>query len=477
MPDRSRSLLRHRDFLKLWTGETISQFGTQISLLAIPFVALSVLGATPFQFGLLTTVEFLPFILFSLPAGAWVDRLRRRPILIAGDLGRAISLLSIPIAYELHVLSIPQLYVVGFVNGVCTVLFDVAYQSYLPALVDRDQIIDGNSKLEISRSAAQIAGPGLAGVIIGIATAPIAIVGDALSFLASAASVFWIRKPEPPVDRHVDEVGRPRGSLRQEVASGLRYVLGHPYLRSIAASTGWSNFFDNIAMAALFPYMLRVLGLGPAEVGLIFAIGNLGPLVGAFAARPIADRLGVGRTTIAAMALHGPAFVLVAVAPPENAVPFLIAAVALMGFGGIVYNINQVSFRQAITATGMQGRMNASMRFIVWGTIPIGSILGGALGSTIGLRETIVIGTIGVAFAFLPLLVGPLKALRKMPEPASPGTEAMPEAILVGMAIDEAAEPMGITPLPRPAQDERVEVGSQIGEGSLDLELGEPGHD
>jgi MFS family permease len=445
----SRSLFRHRDFVKLWTGETISQFGTQISLLAIPFVALDILKATPFQYGLLATVEFLPFILFSLPAGAWVDRLRRRPILIAGDLGRVVSLASIPIAYELGVLSVPQLYLVGFANGVMTVLFDVAYQSYLPSLVDRDQIVDGNSKLEISRSAAQIAGPGLAGVLVGAVTAPVAIIGDALSFLVSAIAVLWIRKPEPPVDRHIDEHGRPREGLRREVASGLRYVLGHPYLRSIAASTGWANLFSNLGFVALFPYMLDVLDMGPGEVGLIFAIGNLGALGGAFLARRVADRVGLGRTIIAAMALNGPAFVLIAVASPEVAIPFLIVAMALESVGGMVYNINQVSFRQAITPIHIQGRMNATMRFIVWGTIPVGSIVGGFLGSSIGLHPTIWVAAVGSVLAFVPLLVGPLKALRTMPEPALEGAAAVPDAILVGQALDEAPEVMGVTPLPR----------------------------
>ena len=332
--------------------------------------------------------------------------------------------------------------------------FDVAYQSYLPSLVDRDQIVDGNSKLEISRSAAQIAGPGMAGVLVGVVTAPVAIVGDALSFLASAAAVLWIRKPEPRVDRHTDESGRPREGLRREVASGLRYVLGHAYLRSIAASTGWSNLFSTIGFTALFPYMLGPLGLGPGAVGLIFAVGNLGALAGALLARRIADRLGVGRTIIAAMALNGPGFLLVALATPALAIPFLIAAQAIESISAIVYNINQVSFRQAITPTGMQGRMNATMRFIVWGTIPIGSIVGGFLGGAIGLHETIWIATGGALFAFVPLLVGPLKALRMMPEPvAESGRPGESEAILVGEALDEGAEPMGIAPLPRPDRE------------------------
>src|SRR5690349_21127113 len=179
----SRSLLRHPDFLKLWTAETISVFGSAITQLALPIIAATVLNVTPFEFGLLATIEFLPFILLSLPAGVWVDRMRRRPILIAGDLVRAAALISIPVAAWLDVLTIWQLYAVGFINGCATVFFDVAYQSYLPSLVERDQIVEGNSKLETSRSAAQITGPGIAGLVIGAVTAPIAIVLDSLSFV------------------------------------------------------------------------------------------------------------------------------------------------------------------------------------------------------------------------------------------------------------------------------------------------------
>jgi len=205
-----RSLLRHRDFLKLWSAETVSQFGTQVSVLAVPLVAILILGASAFEVALLGTVEMLPFILFALPAGVWVDRLRRRPILILGDLARAGSLASIPIAFELGVLSIWQLYVVGFVNGIATVCFDIAYQSYLPALVERDQLVEGNSRLEVSRSGAQIAGPGIAGILIGWVTAPVAIVLDSISYVASAAFVFLIRRPEPVPDRKVDGHGGPR---------------------------------------------------------------------------------------------------------------------------------------------------------------------------------------------------------------------------------------------------------------------------
>src|ERR671930_1113114 len=182
---RRPSLWRHRDFMKLWTAESISQLGSQVSLLALPLIAISVLHVSTFEVGLLSTMEFLPFVLVGLPAGVWVDRLRRRPVLIAGDLGRALALGSIPLAYALHALTIGQLYAVGFVTGVLTVFFDVAYQSYLPSLVEPDQLVEGNAKLEVSSSGASIAGPGLAGGLIQLVGPAVAVLADAASFAAS----------------------------------------------------------------------------------------------------------------------------------------------------------------------------------------------------------------------------------------------------------------------------------------------------
>ena len=414
-----RNLWRHADFLKLWTAATVSGLGDEISGLALPLVAIVTLAATPFEVGLLGTIQFLPFILLTLPAGVWVDRMRRRPILIAGDIGRALALASIPIAFVAGVLTIFQLYVVAFVVGSLTVFFDVAYQSYLPALVDRDQLVEGNSKLEVSRSGVQIAGPAVAGVVIGLVQAPLAIVADAISFIGSALFVFLIRRPEPHVDRHVDERGERRGGMRAEVAEGLRYVLGHSYLRSIAAATALSNLFGNMVFAVLLVYVVREVGLTPELIGLTLSIGNVGVLLGAVLSGRIGRWIGVGPTIVASMALTGPAVLLLAIAPRDAAVPFLAASVMLGGFSAVVYNVNQVSLRQAITPARMQGRMNATMRFIVWGTIPIGSLLGGALGTWLGLRETIWIGAIGSFIAFLPPLLSPVRHLKRIPEAAA----------------------------------------------------------
>ncbi len=420
------SVVRNADFVRLWVAQTISQFGTQISLLAIPLVAVSLLQASPFEVALLGTVEFVPFILFSLPAGAWVDRLRRRPILIAGDLGRAAALASVPIAYLLGVLTMAQLYVVGFVAGTLTVLFDVAYQSYLPSIVDRAQLVDGNGKLEASRTIAQSAGPALGGGLIGLVTAPLAILVDGVSFVLSALFVFLIRRPEPTPDRHADEHGRPRGSLRQEVGEGLRYVLGNQYLRGIAASTATSNLFNNLATATFIVFAVRELSLSPAEIGVIFGVGNLGAVGGALIADRLARRFGVGPTIVGSIALGGPGLLLMALAPRESPVPFLIASQFLLGIGVVVYNINQLSFRQAITPTAMQGRMNATMRFIVWGTIPFGAILGGVIATAFGLRTAIVVGAVGEFLAILPVLLTPVRGLREMPAPAEDPARAGP---------------------------------------------------
>ena len=413
---RRASLIRHPDFLKLWTAETVSVFGTQVTLLALPLVAATILQVTPFEFALLGTIEFLPFIFLSLPAGVWVDRLRRRPILIIGDIGRAISLVSIPIAFYFDVLTIWQLYAVGFINGCLTVFFDVAYQSYLPSIVDRDQLVEGNSKLEITRSASQIVGPGMAGVLIGILRAPFAILADAASFVVSALFVFAIRRPEPPIEPH-DEATGPRPSMRSEIAAGLRYVTGHRWLRSIAATTGTSNFFGNVMGAILILFLVRERGFTAETLGFAFSIGSVGVLVAALTASRISARLGVGRTLVLSALGFGVAGIPVAIAPDS----WLFAAVAssgfIGGFFGVAWNINQVSLRQAITPTRMQGKMNATMRFIVWGTIPLGQIVGGFLASIIGLHNTIWIGALGGLIAFLPVALSSVRELKTMPEP------------------------------------------------------------
>ena len=414
---RPQSVIRNADFVKVWTAQTISVFGSQISGLAIPLVAALVLKVDPFAFALLGTIEMLPFILFTLPAGAWVDRLRRRPILISGDIGRAIILASIPVVYAIDPswLTIWQLYLVGFATGVLTVFFDVADQSYLPSIVERDQLIEGNSKLQISQSAAQIAGPGIAGFLISLVKAPFAIALDSLSFLVSAAFVLTIRRPEPPVERHVDESGK-HPSFIQDVREGIGFVVGNPALRGIAAGTSTSNLFGSIGGAITLLYVVQDLKLTPEQIGLVFALGNVGALIGAFVANRAAGWFGLGPTIVGSLFLGSFMLLLFAIAPVDNSIPFLVAGGIFGGMSQMVYNINQVSYRQAICPPRMQGRMNATMRFLVWGTLPIGGIIGGILGSTIGLHNTIWVGAIlGFTPAIWPFL-SPIRHVRVMPE-------------------------------------------------------------
>jgi MFS family permease len=424
-------LWRHGDFLKLWSAETISVFGSQVGQLALPLVAILVLDASAFAVAALGTVLFLPFIIFTLPAGVWVDRLPRRPILIIGDFGRAALLATVPIAYAADALTLAHLFVVAFLVGVFQVFFVVAYQSFLPSLVERSQIIDGNSKLEISRSAAQVGGPGLGGGLVELFTAPWAVLLDAVSFLASALFLLRIRKvEEPPKVATVD--GR-KVSLWTDLKEGLRFVLGNPNLRAQAGCTATSNLFASVAFSIFLVFAVRELDLSAGAIGLVFSIGAAGSLLAALTSMRLSARFGIGPTSIAVAALFGPATLLIAIAPAGNAaIPVLIVAQLLFGFVVVVYNIVQVSYRQAICPPRLQGRMNSVMRFMVWGTIPIGTLAGGALATWVGLRETIFIGAAGGGLAFLWLVFSPQRHLREMPEPIDDDAaveEGMAEAL------------------------------------------------
>jgi MFS family permease len=422
----SKGLWRHGDFLKLWSAESISQFGSQITGLALPLLAVLVLDASAFAVSALFVVQFLPFILFAIPAGVWVDRLRRKPILVIADIGRALLLGSIPLAYLLDSLHLGQLYVVGFLVGICTVFFDVSYQSYLPSLVNRDQLVDGNSKLEISRSGAQLAGPGAAGGLIGAIGAPAAILLDAISFLVSAFFLFGIRTQEV---LPVREEGAPKPSMLREAREGLGFVLGNRYLRPISICTGSSNFFWSLGGAILIVYAVRELGMSPVTIGIIFSVANAGPLLAAFTTNRLSARIGVGRTILATSIVFSCSAVIYPAAPQEMAAPFFVLAGVLGGYGAVAYNITQLSFRQAICPPRLQGRMNAVIRFLVWGTMPLGALTGGALGTWLGLREALWICGIGALFTFLPIALSPVRSIEKMPEPAA--DEIPPDEVLV----------------------------------------------
>jgi MFS family permease len=447
---RRRSLFRQADFARLWTAATVSLFGTQVSQIAIPFIAAVLLNASPGEVGLLVTVEFLPFLLFTLPAGVWVDRFPRKRILVLADLGRGLMLVSIPIAYALGGLTIWQLYVVGFVNGIMTVFFDIADQSYLPSIVDREDLVDGNSKLQVSASSAQILGQPFGGGIIALLTAPVAVLIDAASFLGSAGLIATIRGRgrdagapvgEAAAASSLDDVAPspssgaslvveaaaadpsvnpgastdPREGMRSQIADGLRYIVRHRFLASIAASTGTSNLFSNLAFAVFPVYAYRTLELSPAAIGTVGGIGGAGVLVGAVVSSRVASRIGVGPSIVGSMLVSGLGGLLVPLAPKDLALYFFAAAFFVGSMASVVYNVNQVSLRQAITPEHFLGRMNATMRFIVWGTIPIGSLIGAGLSEVVGVHETIWIGAILAMLAVLPVLFSPVRSLKTIP--------------------------------------------------------------
>lgn len=433
------ALWSHPDFLKMWTGQSISELGSQVSQLAIPWLAAVGLHASPIEFSLLGVLGFLPFILFALPAGVWVDRLRRRQILIVGDSARAVLLTLVPILWAAGVLRIWHLLVLQFVIGVFTVFFDVAYQSYLPALIEREHLVDGNSKLQLTVSVAQVAGPSVSGGLIAAITAPYAIVLDAVSFVVS--TIFMVRmRHRENLPRQDEDVPKPK--MWPQVKEGLNWVLGNPTLRWIAACTGTGNFFVNGLFAIFVLYAVRSLHLSSVEVGAVFAVGSVGSIVGALVANRLQRRLGVGRAILFTSVGFSLGGIAVPLAPRSAPLPVLMAGFAVMSFGSVAYNITQVSLRQAITPERLQGRMNAAMRWVVWGTIPIGTLLGGALAQSVGLRPALWVCAIGGLPTFLFVSLRPVRSIVTMPEPVVEPTLA--EAELAGGLVE------GV-PLPGPA--------------------------
>jgi Na+/melibiose symporter-like transporter len=325
-----------------------------------------------------------------------------------------ILLATIPAAALLHALHMEQLYVVGFLTGILTVFFDVAYQSYLPSLVGRADLVEGNSKLEVSRSITAIAGPGVAGVLVQWLTAPFAIALDALSFLASAAFLWRIRTSESPPASPSQQT-----SMLREIVEGLQVVLRNPSLRSIAACSSTSNLFGMVTQTMFILYATRNLNLDAAALGVIFGIASVGGLLGALYSTRAVQRFGLGTTLISGIGLAGVGGLLIPLASGSwwVAVPIIIAGRFIASAGGTIYNINQLSLRQAITPHRLLGRMNASMRFIVWGSIPVGSLIGGALGGSIGLRPTLVVGGVGALLAPLWLYFSPVRVLHQQPAP------------------------------------------------------------
>lgn len=411
-----QGLARDPDFVKLWVGETISDFGDQITLLAIPLTAVIVLKASAFEMGLLAAVAAAPTALFSLPVGVWVDRLPRRRILIAADLGRAAALATVPLAFVLGAISMPHLYMVMFVTGTLSVFFIVAYQAYLPALVGRERLVDANGKLNASGSLAQLAGPSVSGVLVQLFTAPMPVVIDALSFVASLTGVSLIRRPEPPLAHRVR-------NMRAEIREGMAALLGHPVLRTLVVCASIFILLISAQTAIFLLYLSRDLGLPPSVIGLLLAIGSVGALAGALLASAVAQRIGIGPSFIVGSFLAvGSLITRGLAAGPTEAIVIVLAAAQLVGlFGASLFNVNGPSLRQALTPPHLLGRVNASYRFLVWGTGPFGALLGGTLGELLGLRTALLVTGLASLVVLPILFASPLRSTREVPAPQASG--------------------------------------------------------
>lgn len=411
MKQHPDGLWRNDDFVKLWSGQTISNFGSGITGIALPLTAVLVLSASTAQMGVLSALDGLAVLIFGLLAGVWVDRLRKRPILIAADGGRALLLGSIPLAALLGVLGLAQLYVVAALTGILTVFFNVADASFLPSLIPSRQLVDANSKLAMSDSLAEIGGPAIAGPLIQIIGAPLAICFDALSFLTSALSFGLIRKPEP----HTRPIAQ-RQSMAHESFEGLRALWRDKLLRALAISGALFNFFGNFIGTLYILYIVRELHISSLFIGLFVAAGGVSALAGTFIARRMIRRTGVGMAVGGMLAFYGLTGSLTPLAhgPLWLSITMLFTAQLIGDASVSIYFIAEVSLRQAIIPSNLLGRINASMQLVTQGVAPVSAILAGILGTVIGLRPTLFIGVGGVIFAGLWLLFSPVRKVRTL---------------------------------------------------------------
>lgn len=412
-PGEGRSLWRDGDFLRFWGGQGISQIGSSVGRIALPVLAVSVLDATAFQIGVLDAVQFAAFLLIGLPAGAWVDRWRKRRTMIAADVVRAVAMLAIPVLWWAGALDFWHLLAVAAVVGTATVFFDVGYQSFVPFLVPSGRVADANGRLEATAQVARLGGPGIGGALLSVVSVPVLFVAEAIGYVVSAIALTTVR------DREQRPAAPEQTSLLGQIRAGLAFVVQHPLISRITAATGISNFFSTVA-ATLYPILiLRELGLGAPAFGLIMTMGAVGGVVGAALASRIGDRVGEGSAlplcllASALLMLLMPAAVLL----PAPWMQVVAMGVADCGFSVlvVVYNVLQVSMRQRVCPPALLGRMNASIRCLVWGVMPLGALLGGWLGGVIGIVPTILLGVAGAATACLPVFLSPLWGMRRLP--------------------------------------------------------------
>lgn len=403
-------LWRQPDFVKLWAGQTLAALSSTVTTLALPLIAALTLHATPFEMGLLAVAASVPNLIVGLHAGILADRFRRLPIMVSTDLVRALLLVSIPFSAALDLLSMWQLYAVLFLSGVCTTFFEVAETSYVPSLVGKERLVSANSALVASGSVASAVGPGLAGLLIQLLTAPLAIVVDALSLVGSAVLVGSIRAREPAPEADC----RARGVWR-DIAEGLRTLYQDRMLRAITGSSMIYLCASSASLAVYVLYVTRDLGLGPGTLGVIFGLGGAGSVAGALMAARFARWLGTGPAMIVADLLGGASLLLI---PAADGGRLDVGLLMTAQFGsqamGATFVIIQTSLRQVRTPDRVLGRMNASYRFLTMGTIPVGALIGGVLGEAVGLRATLVAGGLGALLSVVWLVLSPARGLREI---------------------------------------------------------------
>ncbi|MEV0934425.1 MFS transporter [Streptomyces phaeochromogenes] len=400
---------RTADFRTLFSATALSQLGTNVSYVAVPLIAVAELDASPGQVGALATLSTLAFLLIGLPAGAWVDRMRHRRVLIASDLARAVLFASVPVAWWLDALTLGQLYAVVLLNGCATVFFDVGSQSTLPGLVGRDALVQANAAMMSLMAVSNVAGRSAGGALVQFLTAPVAVLCTAASHLASALQLTRVRPDQVP-PAPVRTVG-----LRKQIGEGVRHVFGNVELRALALTAALTNLGSQIINTMLPVLFVRELGLPASALGLYWAAGGVGLLLGARCARPLAGRLGYGRTLGVLGLCLAPAGLLV---PLIDRGPWL----WLAGAGGVlvlfktgVDNVLGVSLRQRMTADALLGRMNATFRFVLTGALAVGAAVAGLIGELAGVRATLWVGAGLLATAFLPVFLSPVRGRRELP--------------------------------------------------------------
>jgi MFS family permease len=409
---RFRGLWRSQDFRKLWISLTVTSFGAQVTNLALPLTAALLLHATPLQMGILVALETLPFALVSLHAGVLIDRVRKLPVVIACNIARGVALLAIPVAAFTHVLSVELLYAVGFFCGVQNVIGGAAYQVLLAQLAGRKRLVEANAKIALGETSAALVGPGLAGALIQVLTAPFAILLDALAFIVSG---LVLRRVHAPNDVAHDG---PRSPVMREIADGLKLVLRNRTLFALAWLAALWQFLHHMQIAVLILFATRELGLSAGAIGIVYMFGGLGCVIAAASAERLTARFGIGPVIVHGLiltALAWQAFGLIG--GSVWVATLLLGAVMLMfDFGGVLYGINYLALRQAITPDRMLGRMTATMRFLTVAMAPFGSLVGGALASGIGTRGTLLtVGGLGLLLAAGAVLWSPVRRHQTLP--------------------------------------------------------------